>query len=198
MPRPNVGRHNAFPLKKQGEGDDCCGLYCLLSAAASFRDSNKDITLKDVFDKLPSSYRTRLAKQLLFSGGVVPPRLRALAEAMNLELRHLSQGSIDNIGRNYQSWLDGNSIWMVLVLMRFTEKAAAGHSVVPRTVDENGADLHYVLVLEATDSYVVLADPHPWHKDIYSLRMQHFKSVWGMASQQRQKPPWAGCLTSRV
>ena len=42
------------------------------------------------------------------------------------------------------------------------------------------------------------ADPHPWHKDIYSLRMQHFKSVWGMASQQRQKPPWAGCLTSRV
>jgi predicted double-glycine peptidase len=168
-------RFKSFTIRKQGEQDYACGLYCVVTAAtylgALDDDGNSVARVLAQVDTNISNY--------LWTSGVSEKGVRKLAVAAKLGVWRPKKVTLENLASN-----EGEHIWMALVRMEFDD---------PKHVVERYDDLHYVLVLEVTDTHVVVADPHPWHEDISVMQVSTFGAIWREARGQG-KPPWAGCL----
>jgi len=72
-------------------------------------------------------------------------------------------------------------IWMAFVLVRFTS---------PDGIVTSAS--HYVLILDylATEAALVVADPHPWNRDVYCVPEEQFEAAWLGAKD----PPWAAAV----
>lgn len=179
MPTP----HNEFPIKKQGELDYACSLYCVLSAGIHLRVLPDDTGPGRVLNH--SAVGRDLPKRLL-GEGAREADVRRLAAAANLQLWRPNSPTIETLMCNDLS----AGVWMALVWMRFdVPRRGRRHRGDTVTTGTALDDRHYVLVLEATRSRVVVADPHPWHEDVYAMTRRGFDRAW-----RRRGYRWAGWL----
>lgn len=180
-------RFAAFRVTKQGDSDTACGLYCVLSAAQHvFRDSY-DAHKAAVLRRIARS--TALSKAM-FGSGVLPAHFRALAEAAGLVVWRPRSAGIATV-----TDMTDDSIWVVRLRMRFERgnAPASGDAVVAKA-GEHG-DRHYVLVLGVARRQVTIADPHPWHEDVFDLERGTFLRSWRSA-RDPGGPLWAARLSA--
>lgn len=167
------GRFAGFRVNKQGDSDSACGLYCVLSAAQHlFRDdfaARKAAVLRRIAGS------TALSKAM-FGSGVLPAHFRALAEAAGLAMWRPRNASVATL-----TDIDDESIWVARLRMLFQrgETTASGDAVVSKVRGEGNR--HYVLVLGVSRRHVTIADPHPWHEDVFDLERGTFLRSWRSA-----------------
>lgn len=179
-------RFAGFRVAKQGDSDSACGLYCVLSAAQHvFRDdhaAHKAAVLRRIA-------RSTALSKAMFGSGVLPAHFRALAEAAGLAMWRPRNAGIATLAD-----LTEEAVWVVQLRMRFQrgEKPASGDAVIPKT-GERG-DRHYVVVLGVSRRHVTIADPHPWHEDVFELERKTFMSSWRSA-RDKGGSLWAARLS---
>lgn len=181
------GRFAGFRVNKQGDSDSACGLYCVLSAAQHL--------CRDDFAARKAAVLRRIAgsaalSKAMFGSGVLPARFRALAEAAGLAVwwpRNAGLATFTDVN-------DG-SVWVARLRMLFQrgETPASGDAVVPKIREEG--DRHYVLVLGVSRRHVTIADPHPWHEDIFELTRWTFLHSWRSA-RDKGDSLWAARLSA--
>ena len=160
-----------FPLKKQGELDYACSLYCILSAAIRLKALPEDAGPATILAKpqIPQN----LPKRLL-TKGATEHEVRCLAASAGLQLQRQNDPNIDDLQNIH---LD-NHIWMALVWMSFVDpkggSPAGGNRVI---ADIKGSEKHYVLILGSSPHYVTVADPHPRHQDVYRMAKTDFEQA---------------------
>src|SRR5689334_14533833 len=98
------GRFAGFRVNKQGDSDNACGLYCVLSAAQHvFRDSyetHKAAVLRRIA-------RSTALSKAMFGSGVLPAHFRALAEAAGLVMWRPRNASIATL-----TDMNDSSVWV--------------------------------------------------------------------------------------
>lgn len=166
-------RFARFRVKKQGDSDSACGLYCVLTAAQHvFRDdhaAHKDAVLRRIAGS------TALSKAM-FGSGVLPAHFRALAKAAGLVMWRPRNAGIATLAD-----MTEDSIWVVQLRMLFQRGTApaSGDAVIPKAAGHG--DRHYILVLGVSRRHVTIADPHPWHEDVFELTRTTFLRSWRSA-----------------
>jgi hypothetical protein len=127
-----------FPIRKQGERDYACGLYCVVSAATHLSAlHDRGDGLAHVLAHVDANISATLSKSLLTSG-VSDRDVRLLAAAANLDVWRPQKAKLKDLTWNGEK---RKHVWMALVRMRFDD---------PNRVVASYDDLHYVLVLEMT------------------------------------------------
>jgi hypothetical protein len=166
-------RFAAFRVNKQGDSDSACGLYCVLSAARHVFLDDYDAHKAAVLRRIARS--TALSKAM-FGSGVLPAHFRALAEAAGLAMWRPRNAGIATLADIHE-----DAIWIVSLRMRFErgDTPASGDAVIPKA-GERG-DRHYVVVLGVSRRHVTIADPHPWHEDVFELERAAFLRSWRLA-----------------
>lgn len=159
-----------FPTKKQGELDSACGLYCLVSAGIWFGSVADDANgAWHALTHLRGDWgRASYAEHLLVRKGVELDRLAPLAKRLGLRVDAPGPATYDEILERFDP---KKLLWIVMLKMGFKN---------PRRTTRGTArfDDHYVLVIEANERSVVLADPHPWHRDVYPMDRREFEVCW--------------------
>jgi hypothetical protein len=181
------GRFAGFRVAKQGDSDSACGLYCVLSAAQHVFRDDYDAHKAAVLRRIARS--TALSKAM-FGSGVLPAHFRALAEAAGFAMWRPRNAGIATLAD-----LTEEAIWVVQLRMRFQRGAAAasGDAVIPKA-SERG-DRHYVVVLRISRRHVTIADPHPWHEDVFELERKMFMTSWRSA-RDKGGSLWAARLSA--
>lgn len=173
-----------FTIKKQGEMDYACSLYCVLSAAIHLDVLPKDCGTAKV---LAHPEVPRDLPQRLLTKGATETEVRCIAQGAGLLLQRQNNPTLDvlkNIGFD-------SHVWVALVWMTFDEPAGSARRGGDRlTTGTERDEKHYVLVLDVTSTRVVVADPHPWHRDVYSMTTAGFERAW-----TRREYRWAARLT---
>jgi hypothetical protein len=174
-------RWRAFPIQRQGEHDYACGAYCVVSAAIHLGTVNDDAGgLGRVLKNLPQRDAQQMAHGLL-TWGTTDGSIRQVANASGLRVRRWNGVTLGDLRWHDEEPRSG--IWMALVQMEFRD---------PRGVAPVYNGLHYVLVLEVTARYVILADPHPWHAAVYAMSLRDFATAW---DARRGRSKWARYLS---
>lgn len=177
--RRRLARYADFPIKKQGELDSACGLYCVVTAAIRFGIIGDDATgAAHALAYLRDGAKEDYATKLLVGWGVRPGHLLPLVNRMRLKIDPQGAMRYEQLLEPYDS---KRFLWVVMIKMAFEDPL--------RQTNVAPAD-HYVLVLEASKKAVIVADPHPWHDDIYSMRREKFENCWDQARPRR----WGGRL----
>ena len=174
----------AFKIKKQGELDYACSLYCVLSAAMHLDALPKDCGTASV---LTHPEVPRDLPQRLLTKGATETEVRCIAKGAGLLLRRQNKPTLDAL-KNID--LDSH-VWLALVWMTFDDPAGGAPRGGDRVVATGTArdEQHYVLVLDVTQKKVVVADPHPYHQDVYEMTTAGFEKAW-----IRQGYRWAARL----
>ena len=163
----------AFTIKKQGELDYACSLYCVLSAAIHLGAVPRNYGAANILAhrKVPRDLPRRL-----LTNGATESELRCLAVAAKLGMCRANLPTLDTLR---DGALEHHHLWIVRVWMTF--EAAEGGDQRGGDAVTTGTNLdeeHYVLVLDVTPDYVVVADPHPSHEDIYRMTIPGFERAW--------------------
>jgi hypothetical protein len=121
---------------------------------------------------------TALSKAM-FGSGVLPVHFRALAEAAGLIMWRPRNASIATL-----TDMNDSLVWVARLRMLFQqgETPASGDAVVSKARGQG--DRHYVLVLGVARRHVTIADPHPWHEDVFELTRGTFMTSWRSACDQ--------------
>lgn len=172
-------RFRDFPIKKQGELDSACGLYCIVSAAIWLRPDFQDDAggAAGVVFGTPRRYAT----DLLVGEGLGPRRLARLAKRAGLQLRSSGTTTYEQLLEPFDV---ANSLWLVMLEQQFKDPRG---QTKPVRISES----HYVLILAANKEDVVVADPHPWHAPIRRMAKGEFMESW------TRKAHWAAQLVAR-
>jgi hypothetical protein len=167
-----------FLIKKQGEQDYACGLYCIVSAATHLGTVVDDGSgVGSVLGNLSAPISKRV-----MTVGVGDHGVRKLADAAGLAVwRPLRPGVDDLAWRDVG--LEHGSLWMVLIRTKFDD---------PKRIVKSYEDNHYVLVLDVARANVVVADPHPWKPAVHAVSKVAFERWWDAARGPSRR--WAGCL----
>jgi hypothetical protein len=120
--------------------------------------------------------RSPALSKAMFGSGVLPVHFRTLAEAAGLVVwqpRNVEFATLTD--------MTDDAIWVARLRMRFQrgEAPASGDAVVPKA--RQRGDRHYVLVLAVSRQNITIADPHPWHEDVYELELGTFMKSWRSA-----------------
>jgi hypothetical protein len=161
MKRGDAPRTGGFRIFKQGELDYACGLYCLLSAARHLGTFPHD----DPFPRW-----ARAAGYGVMKDGFRADRLAVLAAGVGLRF-----------GRAVRTVasLTAERIWLTAAKLPFFAPSGVAYR-----------EDHYVLIVGRTPSgRLVLADPHPWNRDRYTLSERAFDRFWQESWQGRWAVP---------
>lgn len=174
-------RWRSFEITKQGD-DYSCGLHCIAAAARHLDGvpARRD-PVREVLKALSQRTRAGVERKVATPNGLSERDLRSLAGAAGLGLYRPNGQGLDQFKE---------SGWMWIALVRFTFTEPAGRR------DSYEAP-HYVLVLDhdVDRGDLVLADPHPWKPNVYTMGLATFDVAW--RSARRGRAPWAACVSKQ-
>jgi hypothetical protein len=191
MPSWKVPAHLAdFTIRKQGEFDMACGLYCILSAAFHFKTrwsqklKGESYALHQALSRLRGDWnRARYSTELLGGLGLPTRRLDKLCAQVGVKLDAAPRSTYEQLVEPYDS---ERELWLALL-----PAVPFPHSRSSKTEEWS----HYVLVLEANEHGLIIADPHPWRGDIYPMARAEFEACWSKTVPKTPKR-WLGRLTA--
>lgn len=160
-----------FPMRRQGELDGACGLYCILAVAAWWADRKAlEFDEAPYLGAVPSA--RGFAKRLLGNdgpeSGLDHKRRRRIAKACGLTLTPLDDRTRATILAHFTGCVGEPEPLIATLDMPFRDPLMR--------VEYDTPFCHSVVIVAVNDRGLVIADPHPWNERVSVWSWEAFEA----------------------